>query len=176
MASESITQAQDGPQGHASWLDLPPEVRFEILSLVPEDHREHRPDPLQNRRLALFATVCSEWQYTFERMTFRHLLVNNTALEDLARIMSGTNTRRTSYLRHLSFQIVLPGYSCPSCHTLENWFEIHRYVPSSNIFTYMMPFHANTSPRVGITEFSLLQWRDYLASSRHGYQETALVA
>lgn len=135
MASATITQPQDGPQTHASWLNLPPEMRFEILDLVSQDDRDPRhtwctkPD-----RLSPYATVCSEWQTFFEKVTFRHLLVDNTALEDFGRIMSGKNTDRTSNLRHMLFVIVLPGYSCPSCHKLESWFDIYQYVPSSNIF------------------------------------------
>ncbi|KAK2590068.1 hypothetical protein QQS21_012256 [Conoideocrella luteorostrata] len=123
MASAPVTQPQAG-QVHASWLDLPPEMRIEILNLVSQDSQHHQ--------LSLYATVCSEWQYFFETITFRHLLVDSTALEDFSRIMSGKNARRTGNLRHMLFLIVLPRYSCPSCHELESRFEIYR---NNRIFT-----------------------------------------
>ena len=140
MASAPLTQPQDGPQPHASWLNLPPEMRFKILNLVSQDYRDNRrASSPRDHRLALYATVCSEWQYFFEKINFRHLSVDNTTLEDFARITSGKNTHRTTNVRHILLVIVLPGYSCPSCHKLESWFEIYRYVPPSNIFTGMMP-------------------------------------
>lgn len=142
MASAPLTQPQDGPQTHTSWLKLPPEIRFKILDLVSQDGPafQDRREPRDSRdhRLGLYATVCSEWQWFFEKITFRHLLVDDTALEDFGRITSGKNTRRTSNVRHILFLIVLPGYSCPSCHKLESWFEIYRYLSCSNIFLRMM--------------------------------------
>ncbi|KAK2590591.1 hypothetical protein QQS21_011724 [Conoideocrella luteorostrata] len=73
MASPPVTQPQAG-QIHASWLDLPLEMRIEILYLMSQDSQHHR--------LSLYAKVCSEWQYFLETITFRHLLVDSTALED----------------------------------------------------------------------------------------------
>ncbi|OAA52027.1 hypothetical protein NOR_00620 [Metarhizium rileyi] len=127
MASAPVTQPQDGTQTCASWLSLPPEVRLQILDLVRQNGRRHR--------LALYATVCSEWQDFFEKMTFRHLLVDDTSLQDFARIMDGKNTRRTGNVGHIFFLIGLPGYPCPSCYKPENWFEIHR---NNEIFTSSM--------------------------------------
>lgn len=142
MASAPVPQPQDGPQTYATWLDLPPELRFEILNLVSQGDGNDRLDFYGGERpdrLASYATVCSEWQSFFEKMTFRHLLVHDTAVQEFARIMSGKNARRTTYVRHLLFLIVLPGYSCPSCHKLESWFDIYRYDPSSDILTLTMP-------------------------------------
>ncbi|KJK86663.1 hypothetical protein H633G_09482 [Metarhizium anisopliae BRIP 53284] len=138
MASAPVPQPQDGPQTYATWLDLPPELRFEILNLVSQGDGNDRLDFYGGERpdrLASYATVCSEWQSFFEKMTFRHLLVDDTAVQEFARIMSGKNARRTTYVRHLLFLIVLPGYSCPSCHKLESWFDIYR---NNRVFTAAM--------------------------------------
>ncbi|KAK8925610.1 hypothetical protein VCV18_006040 [Metarhizium anisopliae] len=103
MASAPVPQPQDGPQTYATWLDLPPELRFEILNLVSQGDGNDRLDFYGGERpdrLASYATVCSEWQSFFEKMTFRHLLVDDTAVQEFARIMSGKNARRTTYGFH----------------------------------------------------------------------------
>jgi hypothetical protein len=128
MASLLPTQPQDGP--HASWLDLPLEVRYNILSLISRDYQAPRlaliSRDYQDLHLALYATVCSEWQCFFENITFRHLTINDNSLEDFSGMMRGMNTHRAVHVRHIVLLVVLPGYSYPSCHKLENWFEIYR--------------------------------------------------
>ncbi|KAK2611917.1 hypothetical protein QQS21_002023 [Conoideocrella luteorostrata] len=94
-----------------SWYRLPPEIRNEILGLLP----------VLGGRYSLLATVCRDWQSTLEPLNFAKisLTVPRLADPDSQAILS----RRSSQIRYIWFRVELKQYDCGQCANTnpDNW-------------------------------------------------------
>jgi hypothetical protein len=102
-----------------SWASLPVEVRQNILSLVGLPTYEKRYDDLGSPKVALFATVCREWQVFFEARTFRRLVLDDDSLSEFDAIVR-RHDFRLGYIRKLWLRIQLAEYECPDCDVAED--------------------------------------------------------
>ena len=134
-----------------SWDELPPEIRNMILEVVAdiqnnvrrnERHNEanlegsieriiERRDgqmserPTRDRRFAQYASVCREWQYFFEPITFQRIVLGSDEVEDFGKTIAA-RAYRLGYIRHLWLRIKFTKYTCKSCLKAENGLAISR--------------------------------------------------
>ncbi|KPM40299.1 hypothetical protein AK830_g6275 [Neonectria ditissima] len=118
------------------WNSLPPEIHLHILELFIADNvkKNARASVRGQKKLgvALFATVCREWQFFFEKFTFRRLVLDASALPAFATATRGHNVVRLTYIRHLWLRMKLLNYTCRSCSKPENALTISR---NNRVFT-----------------------------------------
>ncbi|KAK4449883.1 hypothetical protein QBC34DRAFT_494293 [Podospora aff. communis PSN243] len=118
-----------------SWSRLPVELRLMTLEFLkpaiyllhrapihrfpgPEDYADtFRPqDPYVWAR---YASVCRDWQYFFEPMTFRDILLDQDRIADFDRFASRVPERR-SYIVNIHLRVKLPDYDCSTCQLEED--------------------------------------------------------
>jgi hypothetical protein len=83
---------------------LPQEVYDLIVAHIESAAGDAKPT---SRAMSTLATVSVTWQRAVEIRTFRKLNLKSSELEDFARIVTGA---RRTYLRILSYHIILPTY------------------------------------------------------------------
>lgn len=110
--------AMDAFPARSSWHSLPAELRLSILSFTIVDasiDASTNPFP----KASTLATVSREWQYFFEKETFRHLALTTFGLRKFTAVIM-RNTVRLNYLRNLRLQIQLMKYTEPMCNKPES--------------------------------------------------------
>jgi hypothetical protein len=77
--------------------------------------------------LAPYATVCLGWQHFFENITFRHLAINNSDLDEFENVVDGeTRVHRLDRIRHIWLHILVSTYLCNECNKEEDASTISR--------------------------------------------------
>ncbi|KAK0726068.1 hypothetical protein B0H67DRAFT_642399 [Lasiosphaeris hirsuta] len=93
-----------------SWHTLPAKLRQMILKFLTPTYLEmfRSEDPYVR---AGYARVCREWQWFFEPVTFRRLLLDQDRTSDLDKFTSRVIQRR-SYVKQIHLRIRLADYDC----------------------------------------------------------------
>lgn len=86
-----------------SWYSLPPEIRNEILSLLPA----------LGGRCSLLATVSREWLSVIEPLNFAEISLTAPRLADLN--SQALLSRKRSQIRYIWFRVELKQYDCTQC-------------------------------------------------------------
>ncbi|KAM5356659.1 hypothetical protein ACJ41O_003305 [Fusarium nematophilum] len=100
----------------ARWNNLPLELRWMIFELVASTNP-------RAGRYAPYATVSTDWQHFFERLTFRRIVVDQDRLpyfEGCINTESTTSRRRQRYLKRLCLYVKLDPYGCMVCRMKED--------------------------------------------------------
>ncbi|KAL7944737.1 hypothetical protein V8C42DRAFT_358400 [Trichoderma barbatum] len=105
----------------AAWYSLPTEIRTMILKLL-QSHKDHG-------ATIKYAAVSKEWQIYFERFNFRRLIIGQSCIPELGRIVRG-HWRRM--VEHIWLRVELARYLCPACEWPEKPLEI---MENNQIFT-----------------------------------------
>ncbi|VUC25788.1 unnamed protein product [Clonostachys rosea] len=102
-------------QRRRSWDNLPSEMRWKILKVLCQDSG-----------IAKYASVCSEWQGFIERITFQHLILNNSTIKTFDRMISGDkNVHRVHYIQYIWLRIAISDFGCLQCIKRETELEAH---------------------------------------------------
>ncbi|KAL7801951.1 hypothetical protein V8C43DRAFT_312808 [Trichoderma afarasin] len=104
----------------AKWKDLPLELKWQIFEAIPKAW------PYQST--ANYAAVNREWQYYFEKKTFRTLVLNYSDIDDLRQIVRG----REDIIKRIWLRIQPPAWECFTCGILEPFDQLAR---NNRIFT-----------------------------------------
>ncbi|QYS95065.1 hypothetical protein H0G86_002380 [Trichoderma simmonsii] len=104
----------------AKWKDLPPELKYQIFEAIPKAW------PYQST--AKYAAVNREWQYYFEKKTFRTLVLDYSCVDDFRQIARG----REDIIKRIWLRIQPPKWRCFTCGTLEPSEQLAR---NNQIFT-----------------------------------------
>ncbi|KAK3942632.1 hypothetical protein QBC46DRAFT_447623 [Diplogelasinospora grovesii] len=100
-----------------SWNRLPPEIRLWILKEVAGNPAyPHDRTPTPRNRLASHATVCKEWQRSFEPIIFKQLNLSPQCIFDLERIAR----HRLRLVRHIWLRLTVSTYSCDDCEEIDS--------------------------------------------------------
>ena len=121
-----------------SWVDLPLELQSSILKAVSENHCQSF-----GRRaysLSPFASVCLDWQFFFEKITFGRLTFDDSMLKEFDEMVQGQNKIRLTYIKHIWLQIKLPKYTCAACFEPEDALTIYGYVGLFSIYSTNMRY------------------------------------
>ncbi|KAI1504875.1 hypothetical protein F5X99DRAFT_431936 [Biscogniauxia marginata] len=90
-------------RGKTSWDCLPPEIRNEIIGLLP----------VLGGRCSLLATVARDWQSIIEPLNFAEISLTVPRLADLN--PQAILLRRRSQIRYIWFRVELKHYDCSQC-------------------------------------------------------------
>ncbi|OPB37575.1 hypothetical protein A0O28_0044870 [Trichoderma guizhouense] len=104
----------------AKWKDLPLELKWQIFEAIPKAW------PYQS--IANYAAVNREWQYYFEKKTFRTLVLNYSDIDDLRQIVRG----REDIIKRIWLRIQPPAWECFTCGILEPFDQLAR---NNRVFT-----------------------------------------
>ncbi|KAK9439890.1 hypothetical protein VB005_04505 [Metarhizium brunneum] len=94
-----------------SWHRLPPEIRIDIISLVP----------LLGGRCSRLATVCQDWHSIIEPLNFADISLTVPRLADLD--SRAILFRKRSQIRYVWFRVELTQYDCTQCDTTDSSFR-----------------------------------------------------
>jgi hypothetical protein len=103
----------------ATWMDLPFEIRRDILEMVLQDSdRSGTTAKKKKKKKApyFYAVVCREWQEVFEKESFKRLVLTRSDLQAFKKIARS----RRGFVKHIWLRIQLAKYHCPSCGLLES--------------------------------------------------------
>ncbi|KAM0270902.1 hypothetical protein ACHAQH_009248 [Verticillium albo-atrum] len=91
------------PSDRTSWGFLPPEIRIEILGLLP----------VLGGRCSLLATVSRDWQAIIEPLNFSEISLTVPRLTDLN--SQAILSRKRSQIHYIWFRVELKQYDCSQC-------------------------------------------------------------
>ncbi|KAK0613143.1 hypothetical protein B0T17DRAFT_511483 [Bombardia bombarda] len=128
------------------WHALPFELRRKILKKVPRAPSFWRDNwPLSNQarftqtpeikkamRMSVYARVCKEWQFIFEEINFRELVLSPSCIREFDLYVRHARRRM---VKHIWLRIELPQLYCSACRQYENRSEA---VCNSHTFTNAM--------------------------------------
>ncbi|KAM5347728.1 hypothetical protein ACJ41O_007552 [Fusarium nematophilum] len=119
------------------WRDLPPELSLMILENVAAGYPSGYVAKASSEytRLAQYSPVSREWQTFFERIIFKHIILDQSHLSVLKSIIEGDGKKRLGYIRHLWLRVKLDKYDCKVCRKAENEATIAR---NNAVFTKAM--------------------------------------
>jgi hypothetical protein len=103
------------------------EVQHQILTAVSAYSKA---ETSEHHSLSPYAAVCLGWQLFFEIITFRHLAIKDSDLDEFEKVVHGeTRVHRLDYMRYIWLHILVSTYSCNECNKEEDALTISRYIP-----------------------------------------------
>lgn len=100
-----------------SWEKLPGELRIGIYSHIYRAHRFRR--RWKDRYIAVrYASVCREWQFYFEALTFNAIFLDQARISEFYKITKRV-PRRRDLVKQIHLRVRLPEYDCSVCQKEE---------------------------------------------------------
>lgn len=116
-----------------SWQLLPEELRLMILEVLAYDPTPKNETKLSRYPLTQYSLVCRDWQIFFERLLYRHIILDRASLWDFEHIVR----RQRCFVKHIRLNIDMKAFDHLAQTRFDMTFLAHENSRLSGMLIYL---------------------------------------